>query len=159
VAGERLRNVTDPYRSMLASRSRELEYSSRVELGQEAYAAQIVEGFYQMEDRFRWMSKRGVVRVRGPRALSDRLEISGRCPGQQLTSGPLRMTVSVDGHPVGTHVIDRSDRDFTFRNALPPALLGRHTVDVAIEVERTISTPNDERRLGLVITTVSVGDS
>ena len=155
VAGEKLRNITSMYARMLASRGADLEYSPRVELGQAAYEGQLVDGFYGIEDAFRWMSKRGVVRVRGPRTASERLEITGTCPEQQLSKGPLRITVSIDGRKIGTHRLERAG-DFSFAHALPAESVDKKTIDVAIEVERTISAPNDDRALGVVITTVSV---
>ncbi|HET8548824.1 MAG TPA: glycosyltransferase family 39 protein, partial [Bryobacteraceae bacterium] len=157
VSGEKLRNVTDLYARLLASRGSDLEFSPRVEVAQAAYEPQVIDGFYAIEDRFRWMSKRGVVRVRGPRNASEKLEVSGTCPEQHMLQGPLRLAISVEGRPIATHEINRSNLAFTFRDGLPADLVGMKSIDVAIEAERTISTPTDDRKLGVVITTVSIG--
>jgi hypothetical protein len=157
VSGDKLRNVTDLYARLLASRGNDLEFSPRVEVGQAAYQPQVIEGFHNLEDGFRWMSKRGVVRVRGPRTAAEKLEISGTCPEQQMAQGPVSLTISVDGRVIGTHQINRSNLAFTFHDPLPAEVVGKKSIDVTIEVDRTISTPTDDRKLGVVVTTVSVG--
>jgi hypothetical protein len=157
VAGEKLRNVTRMYARLLASRGNDLEFSPRVEVGQAAYEPQLVSGFYGIEDGFRWMSKRGVVRLRGPRNANEKLEISGTCPEQHMAKGPLRLTISVDGRVIATHEITRSNLAFTFRDGLPVEAVGKKSVDVAIEADRTLSTPTDDRALAVVVATVSIG--
>jgi hypothetical protein len=156
VNGRSLRNITPLYTQLLANRADELELSPRVEPGEPLYQSQVVEGFHDLEDRFRWMSKRGVVRLRGPRIAAEQLEISGSCPAQQMEKGPLRLTVSVDGNVIATHAIDRANLDFTFRDRLPASTVGKKAIEVAIEVDRTISTPADDRKLGVIISAVSV---
>jgi hypothetical protein len=158
IDGHELRNITPVYTQILADRASDLDLSARIDVANPLFQSQVIEGFHDIEEGgFRWMSKRGVVRLRGPRTPAERLEITGRCHEQQMEKGPLRLTVAVNGRVLTTHEIRRDNLEFTFRTDLPADLIGKKAIEVAIEVDRTFSTPSDERRLGVVIASVSVG--
>ena len=155
VAGERLRNITPVYSRLLASRA-DLQLAPRVELGQAAFETQLVEGWYGIEAGYRWMSRRGVLKLRGPETAREKLAISGSCPELHMQKGPLPLRVEVDRVRVGQHSITADSLSFTLRYPLPPQSVGKKSIEIAIEVDRTLSTPNDDRKMGVIITTVSL---
>jgi hypothetical protein len=122
----------------------------RLDAGNPLFAAQLGPEWYALEGGYRWMPKRATLRLGGPERAGQKLYVSGFCPSRQLAAGPLRMTVAVDSHPFPPVVIDRGDTPFEFGFPLPTEAIGKRSVDVAVEVERTFVVPSDGRPLGLV---------
>ncbi|MGH9627128.1 MAG: hypothetical protein ACRD7E_02015, partial [Bryobacteraceae bacterium] len=154
--GDRLRNVTQIFSSLLSIRSNP-GLPKWVDVGLPAFEGQLGEGWYQIEDRgFRWMQKRAELTMGRPAAEECRLLVSGFAPVQQLQDGLLRLTVSIDGIPFPPERIDASNREFTFSYDLPRHSAEQEAVEIALEVDRTLSVPGDRRSLGLALGTFSI---
>jgi hypothetical protein len=121
--------------------------SARVDAGDPRFQDQLGTEWYAMDQGFRWMPKRATVRMPGPVKKGQKLTVSGYCPAIQVAKGPLRMQVSVDGAPFPSVEIQKGDAPFSFEFPLPDD--ARPQIVVSLEVERTFSTPADQRSLGL----------
>lgn len=155
VVGPQLRNITGVYKWLLDSKG-PLELPRTIHVGSPLYASQIGEGWYGIDDSFRWMSKHGTVRIRGPRRPNSELVIKGSCVPEQVREKPLFLTVSVDGRSYPPSRIDAANQEFVFVYKLRPELIGRPEMEVALEVDRTISTPQDDRKFGVVVDLIEV---
>jgi hypothetical protein len=121
--------------------------SVRVDAGDPRFQDQLGPEWYAIDQGYRWMPKRATVRLPGPVTKGKKLIVSGYCPALQLAKGPLRMHVSVDGAPLPAVKIEKGDAPFFFEFSLPDD--ARPQITVSLEVERTFSTPADQRSLGL----------
>ena len=153
VVDNNLRNVTSLYHRML--RMKELGQPARVEVGSALFDGQLGDGWQVAEDGFRWMKKRGIVYLRGPEA-GEKLSINGDALPLPLKDGPLRLTVSVNGRVVGTDEINLNNLVFSFKYDLPPEVLGVKRLEVAIEADRTFTTPDDGRVMSVTFGAVEL---
>jgi hypothetical protein len=143
-----LRNITTQYvRRMPLSWIN--SYPKFVDVGTLAAAEYIGPGWYDVEDAARWMSKRGVVKLAGPDQPGDRLRLAGHVPEICVQNGPLDVTVTADGIPLGQARITAANLNFEFFMPAPPALVGKPLTVIEIEVSRTYSEPAGPRKLGL----------
>jgi hypothetical protein len=84
-----------------------------------------------------------------PDAPGRTLHLSGGCPEEQLRAGPLNVKVSVDGVELPPAKIHSGENAFDLAFPLPPQVVGRPEMLVAVEVDRTIRPASDPRDLGL----------
>ena len=145
VRGSRLRNITSAY----AERPRDLRLPSSVDVANPLAAPLLGPEWYARDGNHRWMPKRATLRMAGPGAAGQKLYLRGTCPEEQLRSGPLAVTVSIDGVALPAEVIGAGENGFELAYALPEAATGRPVIEVAVEVARTFHTPADQRDLGL----------
>ena len=147
--GPRLRNITQSY-----ARTFELPPRSaaprRVDAGEPLAAPFLGPAWHDPEGGFRWMPKSATVRIGGPRSAAERLHVSGFCPGIQLAAGPIEMTVTADGEPLGVVRITKGDARFAFDFSLPAKLIGKPSMEVGITLGHTSKIPGDQREKGLV---------
>ena len=148
VSGENVRDITAQYRSAANIQEGD-RIASRVDLGDDLLAGQLGPTWYPNEGGFRWMPKRATVTLRGPRTPAEKLYITGACPAAALKSGPLKMQVSVDGEKLVPVWIRQPEEQFSFTFELPRQLVGRSSVEVSVELDRTFFVPPDSRELGL----------
>jgi hypothetical protein len=85
----------------------------------------------------------------------DKLLLEGDCPEQQLKSGPLHLSVSVDGIPLANAEIGVPETHFRRLFLVPVSLAGRDSVEVAISVDRVFHEEGGGRELWLVFGTVA----
>jgi len=123
------------------------EEQRRVDVGDAQYQQQLGPEWYAIDRGFRWMPKRASVHLTGPVAKGDKLSVSGYCPAIQIAKGPLHLVVSINGAPFPAVIIDKGDSPFSFEFALPKD--PRRRIEVQVEVDRTFSTAEDQRSLGL----------
>jgi hypothetical protein len=71
-----------------------------------------------------------------------------------LQTGPVRLSVSVDGIPLPDTQISEAESEFRRLIVVPPSLIGRDSVEVAISVDR-VFVEDGGRKLGLVFGTVA----
>jgi hypothetical protein len=147
-AGDRLKNVTGVYEA-LAHMQLRAETPRRVDVANDLLAYLLGGGWYQNDGTHRWMPKRAIVRLGGPRSASGRLYLTGYCPAQQWEKGALPLTVAVDGALLSTVDIKPGTGRFDFDFALPPGMVGKESVEVAVEIGRTFAVPGDDRQLGV----------
>ena len=149
VEPDRLRNITRVYEPVARARWR-VEEPRQVNVAEPIYARQLGPGWYPIQGSHRWTARRATVRLGGPRHGGEKLYIEGYCPAERLKKGPVRMKVSVEGLPVGEVLVDGADRFFHHQFALPEGLVGRDSIEITIEVDRTMRVPGEHRELGLV---------
>ncbi|MBI3280270.1 MAG: hypothetical protein HYZ57_10560 [Acidobacteria bacterium] len=154
-SGERLRNVT----AVFKHRARQLwkaGLSPRVDAGQELCAEQFGAGWYPVEQGYRWMSRRAVVRLGGAAAVGQRLFLSGFAPEELLRAGPVRVAVSANGVALTTFALGPGDNRFE-RWAELPAWASRQTIlELTLDVDRAYIPPADGRELTLAFGTLGI---
>jgi hypothetical protein len=140
-----LRNITRRYQQALAARGRPGQ-ANRVNVGRQMFDEQLGGGWYPIENGYRWMGRRAVVRVgRPPRLSSGRLQIDGYCPSEQLEKGPLQLRVTAAGVVLPSMEIARPDH-FEYVAPFTAGQAGE-VVEVVIEVSRTIRRNGREEGL------------
>lgn len=149
----RLRDVTGLYLPGLEERAgREIDF---VNVADSRFANRIGGGWYPVEGQFRWMGKTAGVKLPRPRKSGQVLKIAGFCPDVVLAQGPLQVSFRADGVTLGTETL-KEPNQFSFEFKLPPELIGTSTMDLEIEVSRTVQVPNDPRTFGLVFGTFTL---
>jgi hypothetical protein len=148
VAGERLKNITPMYEatSRLLLKA---EQPRRVDVGNPLLEHLLGPTWHSREGAYRWMPKRAAVRIGGPRGPSERLYITGFIPASELAKGPLHVSVQADGRTLGRSTIEPPMERFDFDYALPGEWVGRESLELTVEVDRTFTPPGDGRELGL----------
>lgn len=152
VAGERLRNVTSRYENAAGQRfgwDEKKNVPLRVDAGSPLMAYLLGSTWYPPSENFRWMPSRASFRIGGPRTANATLSLSGFCPPEQTESGPLTVSVSVDGKPLSEAKISKPETSFLRTFVLPPALAGHDSVEVTLSVDRTLQKPAGSPPLGL----------
>jgi hypothetical protein len=144
VRGPRLRNITSTY----ASQPRDTGLPHRLDVGSPLAAPLLGPEWYAAESNHRWMPKRATLRMAGPSAAGQKLYLRGYYPAEQLRTGPLSVSVSVNGSPLAPGTLS-SGGNFELAFALPHALVGQATLQVTVEVSRTFRAGADIRDLGL----------
>jgi hypothetical protein len=154
--GDHLRNVTEAWeRSVAARPSLDQALPRRVEVGNPLLAYLLGPEWYELESGIRWMPPRATVRLGGPKSTMDKLLLEGDCSESQLKAGPLHLMVSVDGIPLADAQIGDAGTHFQRLFSVPPALVGRDRVEVAISVDRVLKEEQGGRELGLVFGTIA----
>jgi len=152
--GRQLRDVTAP--NLAALSAYVATHSQFVDVGDPAYASRLGPTWYPVEGDYRWMPKTATLRIGGPQKEGQILEVAGHCPAALLSNGPLAVTFSADGVPIAHVKIKAPDEQFDFQLPLPPALVGRPEIEIAIEVSRTALIAGDSRDLGLIFGTFRI---
>jgi len=155
VEGGKLRNVTRVY-SAIAHAQPPPPLAPSIEVGVAAFQAQVGEGWYGIEEGFRWSGQRASVYLPGPTAPGQKLTVQGIPAAVQTQSGPLHFALTIDGRPQPVHVIDRENPEVQFQYDLPADLVGKKRIEVAFTLDRTIHAPGDERALGLAFGRFSI---
>lgn len=148
VEPDRLRAVTLSYYAQ--PRHWKTEEPRQVDVGSPSFARQLGPSWYELDSGHRWMPRRATVRLAGPRTAAGKLQVSGWCPAAQVASGPLKVRFSVDGERLPEVTLLKGDAVFNLVLPLPPGSLGKPSLEITVEVDRTFSPPPDERQLGLV---------
>ncbi len=154
--GDHLRNITEGYERSAPERllldKRLDQEPRRVDVGNPLFAYLLGPEWFRPESGVRWMPRRATLRMGGPRSANERLVLEGYCPDSQLKAGALHLSVSVDGIPLEIAQLGRAE-DFRRALDLPPSLIGRPMVEIAIAVDRVTHEPGG-RDLGLVFGTI-----
>jgi hypothetical protein len=130
--------------------------AKRVDAANPLQRAQLGRGWYSLEQGYRWMAKRGIVTLRGPERAGERLHLSTYCQASQVADGPLMLTAFADGAALSAVPVKSCETDVHASFELPPALIGKASVDFAIEVDKTAQAPGDGRELGLVFGVIEI---
>jgi hypothetical protein len=69
---------------------------------------------------------------------------------------PLKVAVFVNGRSIGVQEVSKGVVTVDLTYPLPASVVGSSTMELAIEVDRTVSTPADTRKLGLSLGAVAV---
>lgn len=150
----RLRNITKPY-TYRALMEFAKEEPRQVVAGNEFYSGQLLEGWYSIENGYRWISQKASLRMGGPTQDGQRLYVTGECPEALLQAGPLGFSILVDGSPVYAGTV-RKAGEFDVVAKLPLTAVGKDSVIITVEVSRTLSPGGESRKLGLVFGTFEI---
>jgi hypothetical protein len=142
--GSRLRNITAIYAAM----PRETRLPRRVDAASPLTSYLLGPEWYASDGDHRWIPRRATLRLGGPSAAGQKLNLTGQCPNEQLRNGPLPIAVTVDGSAMPPAMIH--DPVFELAFALPDSLVGKPEIHVSVEVGRTFRPASDPRDLGLV---------
>jgi hypothetical protein len=148
VEGRQLRNVTRPYQAWIDSQPPP-PLASSIDLGLPIFDQQLGEGWYQLEQNFRWSHQHAVVYLPGPAAPGEKLRVHGYATVQEMKPGPLHLALSIAGRAMPVQTIGPG-LEFRFEYDLPSDLVGRPKIEVAFNVDRTFQPSKDGRKLGLV---------
>ncbi len=121
----------------------------RVDVGQQAMTPLLDSGWYKIESgSFRWTARVATLHMGGPESDQQRLHVSGYCAPEQVSDGPLQMTLMVDGRPLKPVTFTKGNAfDLTFD--LPAGLTVKPSINITIELSHA-TRPEGDRELGLV---------
>ena len=152
---DRLRNITPVYASWARVRW-PAEEPRQIDVGEPIFARQLGRGWYQIQGRHRWTAKLATLRLGGPRSPAEKLYVEGFCPAERVREGPVEMRVRVDGWALAPVLISRPNARFSAVYELPRQTLGRASIEIAVEVDRTLRVSGEERELGLAFVRFAV---
>lgn len=153
------RNLDDVTGRYLARVHFALDHPEFIAVANPLYGNRLGPTWYQIEQNFRWIPKAATVRIAGPKAPGQSLEVTGYCPAVVLSQGPLQVSFHGDGIAIGSVSLNRPNQHFDLKLPLPSALIGRPGIEVEVEVNHTIrrsASGNDPRTLGLVLQTFTI---
>ena len=144
---ERLRNVTTLYERGVEQRfgwDVSKHVPSRLDAAEPLMAYLLGPTWYSPEGTFRWMPSRASFRIGVPKAStvpngSYQLLLTGYCPPEQSQSGPLTLSVLVDGKEISATTISKPETSFSRTFSLPFDFVGRDSVEITLSVNRTLS--------------------
>jgi hypothetical protein len=146
VRGPRLRNITSSYASLPRRPARP---PLRVDVSGSVADYLLGPEWYPSDGAVRWMPRRATLRMGAPDAPGRTLHLTGACPEALLRAGPLAVRASVDGVELPPATIRAGENAFDLSFRLPPQVVGRPEMLVAVEVSRTLRPASDPRDLGL----------
>lgn len=144
VRGPRLRNITSSYRAPVDE-----GLPHRIDVTSPLLAPLLGPEWYPSDGSLRWMPRRATLRMSAPTAAGQKLYLRGMCPDEQLRAGPLGVSVTAGDLVLPQAAIQPGQNSFELAFDLPPSLLGRPEMTIAVEVSRTIRPASDPRELGL----------
>ncbi len=152
--GDHLRNITGVWERKFAVPSSPDQEPRWIEAANPLLGYLLGPEWFPVENGIRWMPARATVRLGGPRSAKDQLLLEGYCP-KQRKAGDVHLTVTVDGIPLGNG--QNIDPESGFRRLfdMPPSLIGKTTVTVAIAVDQVFHEPGG-RDLGLNFGTIAI---
>ncbi len=153
--GGRLRNVTKTYQ-MIARTRFKAAFAQRIDAGNPLFADHLIEGWYKIDDRNRWMARRSVVVLQGPTVAGQHLTLQGYLPKEILIKGPLHLTVRVDEHVFPPVTLDQPDAEFIKDFALPAETTGKGRVRIVLELDKAVVPPGEDRELGLLFGSIGI---
>jgi len=153
--GRQLRDVSDGYLKQMARDpdGREVDW---MDVADPRYADRLGPVWYPAENGFRWMAQKASVKMERPRKPGQILKITGYCPAALVAKGPVEVSFRAGGVAIGTAKLKRPDEKFELQFTLPSVLVGSSTMDIEIEVIRTIQVAGDPRLLGLTFGTFTL---
>lgn len=139
---DNLRNITPFYQARLERKT--LELPAYLDIREPLSEMHLGAGWWPAEENHRWMQQRASLQLRPD---GRTLVLRGVAPGA------CTMTVTIGGE-TSRHSLPAGA--FETQVAVPPAVRGRGTVEISIEVDRTIRLPGDGRELGLAFGTAEI---
>ena len=155
IENRKLRNITRTYAAIVRAQP-DPPLASFIDVGVPHFESQIGEGWYGVENGFRWSTQHAIVYLPGPSSPGQKLTVHGSAPDVQTKKGPLHFALSIDGRQQPVKTIGRDNADFHFDYDLPADLVGRPKVEVAFTLDRTVRVSTDDRNLGIVFGEFSV---
>jgi hypothetical protein len=141
-----LRNITHQYNPPEGAAA---SAPLRLDVADPLVADRLGPTWYPIESRFRWMPRQASVRMPGPRSAAQKLYVTAICPKEQVSNGPLEMTLTVDGVQLPPAQFTKGNAEPTFAFPLPAGATAKGDIDITIELSRTVKIGADTRDLGL----------
>jgi hypothetical protein len=140
-----LRNLTKQYRRELPPEWL-YEKPRMVDVAHPAFASDLGDGWHPSDGTFRWMGKRATIRLAPPRK-GERLFVSAFLP-LNLKNRATELRIWLNGMALPTVEIPE-DSESVEGNLLITEGLQDKTVEIRLEVDRTVRLPGDETEYGL----------
>jgi hypothetical protein len=144
------RDATGAYRQVLRAQAL-ASHRNTVRTGDPSDSPRMGEGWFAIENGARWMGKRAVVTLAGPRTDSEKLYVNGYASAAALVGGPLRLTIRAAGREVASVTLVEKDKPFAIQAELPNEFTAVYAIEVTVECSRTFRPDTDRRDLGVVI--------
>jgi len=112
--------------------------------------------WYPLEGSHRWMPAAATIRIAAPRTPDQKLVLTGYCPQEQTSSGPLQLHISIDGKEIAGEEFSKPEMPFIRIVNLPASLIGKADMEVGLTVNRTFQGAERGRELGLAFGTVEL---
>ncbi len=120
---DHLEDVTSRYEAPASGNSPVTSsQADRIDVGALRNADRLDDGWYRIDQGFRWMAKRASVRMRISGDRPRTLHLKGYCPAAAVQSGAVHLIVSVNGAAFRAVPIDKGDAPFEFDFPLRPGL-------------------------------------
>jgi hypothetical protein len=155
VTTQPMRNITAHFAHTLDARA-DAAMPALVRVGDANYARFLKDGWYELDRNMRWTAKRAVLEIAAPKRPGAQLKIEGWVSNLHTGEKPLKVAVFINGQPAGVQTVPKGTLTVNLSYGVPDSVAGSTKMEVAIEVDRTASTPTDNRELGMVLGTVSV---
>jgi hypothetical protein len=155
VTTQPIRNITHHYAGVLESQG-ETTTPALIQAGNPHYARFLKDGWHEADNGTRWSGKRAVLEIAAPKRAGAKLKIDGWVSDLHTAEMLLKVAVFVNGRPIGVKEVPKGVVTVSLEYDLPAPVLGSSTMDVAIELDRTVSTTADTRKLGLSLGTIGV---
>lgn len=118
---------------------------SYLQMGSPEATSQIVSGVHQLENQqWRWMEGRAVLLLKRPPApmpVEVKIYLPDQAPGR-------RIDIEIDGQPTLSQTLPAAG---SYTLTTPPFAAKGEQVQLTISIDKTFQTPNDHRRLGLIL--------
>lgn len=152
---ERIRNITATYKAW-ARKNLALSAPARVDVGIPLMQYLLGSTWYPLEGSHRWMPAAATIRIAAPRSPNQKLVVTGYCPQEQTSSGPLQLHISIDGKEISVEEFIKPEMPFARTVSLPALLIGKADMEIELSVNRTFQGAERGRDLGLAFGTFEV---
>jgi hypothetical protein len=152
---ERIRNITASYKTW-ARQNLSVSAPSRVDVGIPLMQYLLGSTWYPLEGSHRWMPATATIRIGAPRSPNQKLVVTGYCPQEQTSSGPLQLHISIDGKEIPGEDFYKPEMPFVRIVNLPASLIGKADMELELSVNRTFQSVERGRNLGLAFGTFEI---
>jgi hypothetical protein len=115
----------------------------------------LLDGWLTAEPTGRWMGKAAALTIHAPESADEVLYVSGFCPSDAIRGPPIRLTVSIDQERQTPVDVSQAGR-FSFSFRPPASAIGRVSMRVDLEVDRTFRVGANSPERGLFFMTIEV---
>jgi len=134
--------------------------ASTIAFGDPQYAPQLLNGFYQIEESWRWTKKSFAVRLAAPPGSAQRgaqLELRFGIPDPVIRSlNSIALSASVGGLQLAPQRYEKSGQ-FTYKREVPADRFQANPIPVEFTLDRALPpSDQDKRELGIVVTEVGL---
>jgi hypothetical protein len=141
-------NISQSYRRNLPATG---TLPDSVDVGLPDLGSLLGPGWYGASGGIRWMGRRAVVHIAGPRTKGRRLRLRAIYP--ERNGEAVHLAISANGTTLGqAEILESREVDFP----LPDVLVGAETLAIAIESDRTFRVPPDTRDLSVAFGVVEL---
>jgi hypothetical protein len=155
VSGPAMRDITNQYEAVLRADPAASRHEF-VDVGDPFFAPLLGPTWYNIERGFRWMPKTATVTLSGPSSASAKLYVNGYAPAPVFASGPVTLSFRAAGVAIGSATLQAKDEGFSLEFPMPPALVGRNTIEITVEVSKVFQPAGEQREVGVIFGTFRI---